>query len=112
MRIHLKHYLTALSLIAFLALPVWAHTDSAQLTVLNEATIGGTQLKPGTYKLEVKPNETQMKVVDTSTDRTVAQVPVHWVRVNNPPANTQVLLNKHQVQEIEFSGKTQAVRIG
>jgi hypothetical protein len=112
MRIHVNHYLTVLSLIAFLALPVWAHTDSAQLTVLNATTIGGRQLKPGTYKLEVKPDQTQMKVVNTSTHRTVAEVPVHWVHVNNPPDYTQVILNKHQVQEVVFSGKTQAVRIG
>ena len=112
MRIRAKHCLTALSLIAFMALPVWAHTDSAQLTVLNHATIAGKQLKPGTYKLEVDPDQTQMKVVNTQTYRTVAEVPVHWVQVKKAPNNTQVILNGHQVQEIEFSGKTQAVRVG
>lgn len=112
MRIRAKNCLTALSLIVLMALPVWAHTDSAELTVVNRTTIAGQQLKPGTYKLEIQPNQTQMKVVNTETYKTVANVPVHWVEVKNPPNSTLVLLNHNQVQEVEFSGKTQAVRIG
>lgn len=111
MRIRAKNCLTALSLVALMALPVWAHTDSAELTVVNPTTIAGNQLKPGTYKLEVQPNQMQMKVVNTETDRTVAKVPVHWVEVKKPD-NTQVILSKNQVQEVEFGGKTQAVRVG
>jgi hypothetical protein len=112
MHIRAKQYLTALCLMAFFALPVWAHTDSAKLTVLNQMTIAGRTLKPGTYNLEVQPNQTQMKVVDTETFKTVAEVPVHWIHVNKAPSNTQVILNKNHVSEIEFGGKTQAVRVG
>jgi hypothetical protein len=32
--------------------------------------------------------------------------------VNKAPSNTQVILNKNHVSEIEFGGKTQAVRVG
>lgn len=112
MRIRAKHCLTALSLMAFCALPVWAHTDSARLAVLNTTTIGGQQLKPGTYKLEVQPNQTQMKVVDTKSNRTVAEVPVHWIHVDKAPSSSQVILNQNNVSEVDFSGKTEAVRIG
>ncbi|HTU35337.1 MAG TPA: hypothetical protein VMF66_16155 [Candidatus Acidoferrum sp.] len=112
MHFRAKHYFTALFVVAFLALPVWAHTDSAQLTVLNPTTISGQQLKPGTYKLEVQPNQTQMKVVDTQTAKTVAEVPVHWVTVKKAPNSTEVILNHNQVNEVEFSGKTQAIQIG
>lgn len=112
MRIRGKHCLTALSLLAFCALPVWAHTDSAQLTVLDATTIAGQQLKPGNYKLEVQPDQTQMKIVDTNTSKTVAEVPIHWIHVDKAPSSNQVILDHNNVTEVEFSGKTQAVRVG
>jgi len=112
MRTHAKHYLMALSLVAFLALPVWAHTDSAQLTVMNPTTIAGKQLKPGNYRLEVQPDQTHLKVVNTETYKTVAEVPCHWINLKNAPINTEVELNKNKVTEIDFSGRTQAVRVG
>ena len=112
MRMQAKHYLMALSLVAFLALPVWARTASAQLTVTNPTTIAGKQLKPGTYNLEVQPNQTQLKVVDASSRKTVAEVPCQWIQLKNTPANTEVLVDKNNVTEIEFSGKTQAVKVG
>lgn len=107
-----KHCLIALFVIAFLALPVWAHTDSAELTVLNPTMIAGQQLKPGTYKLQVQPNNTQMKVVDTQSSKTVAEVPVHWIMVKKAPANTEVIMTSNHVSEVEFGGKTQAIQIG
>jgi hypothetical protein len=112
MHIRAKHYLTALSVMAFFALPVWAHTDSAELTVLNPTMIAGQQLKPGTYKLEVQPSQTQMKVVNAQTYKTVAEVPVHWIQIKKAPNSTEVILNKNNVNEVEFGGKTQAVRVG
>jgi hypothetical protein len=112
MHIRAKHYLTVLSVTAFLALPVWAHTDSAELTVLNPTTIAGQQLEPGTYKLEVQPNQTQMKVVNTQTNKTVAKVPVHWIQVKSAPNSAEVILDQNHVSEVEFGGKTQAVRVG
>lgn len=112
MHFRAKHCLTVFSVVAFLALPVWAHTDSAELTVVNPTTIAGQQLTPGTYKLEVQPTKTQMKVVDTQSSKTVADVPVHWITVNKAPINTEVILTSNHVSEVEFSGKTQAVQIG
>ncbi len=112
MRTRAKQCLTALAVVAFLALPVWAHTDSAQLTVISPTTIAGQQLKPGTYKLEVQPNKTEMKVVNTQSYKTVAQVPVHWIQVKNAPNTTEVIINQNHISEVEFGGKTQAVRVG
>lgn len=42
MHIRAKKCLTALALMAFFALPVWAHTDSAKLTVVSPTTIAGS----------------------------------------------------------------------
>jgi hypothetical protein len=112
MRIHAKRFLTALSLTAFMALPVWAHTDSAQLTVTNPTAIAGRQLKPGTYKLEVQPDQSQLKIINSYSDKTVAEVPCHWITLKSAPNNTEVLLNKDTVTQINFGGKTQAVKVG
>ncbi|MGH9736656.1 MAG: hypothetical protein ACRD8A_18965 [Candidatus Acidiferrales bacterium] len=112
MYFRVKNCLIALSAVAFLALPVWAHTDSAELTVVNPEVIAGQQLKPGTYKLEVQPNESKMKVVDTQSSETVAEVPVRWITLNKAPIDTEVIVSSNHVSEVEFSGKTQAIQIG
>ena len=109
MQIRAKHYGIALAVFV-LAAPVWAHTDTAQLTLTEPTTIGGTQLKAGDYNLEVKPNGTQLKVVNTATNKTVAEVPCQWIQLQQKPDTTQVLVNNNQVTEIDFGGKTQAVK--
>lgn len=112
MHIRPKHCFTAVALCA-LAIPVWAaHADTADLTVIDSATIGTTQLKPGDYKLEVSPNATQLKVVETDNGKTVAEVPCHWFDLQKKASTTQVVTNNNQVTEIDFGGKTQAVKVG
>lgn len=112
MRFRAPRFLTAFSLLAFLALPAWAHTDSATLAVSSPTTIAGTHLKPGTYKLEVEPNQTQLKIVNTDSDKTVGQVPCQWFVLKKAPRATQVMVNSNTVTEIDFGGKTEAIRIG
>jgi hypothetical protein len=111
MRIRAGYLGAAFALFMF-AVPVWAHTDTAQFTVLNQTEIGTTELKPGNYMLEVAVNGEQLKVVDQDTGKTVAEVPCHWVTLNKKPYNTEVVTTKDQVTEIDFHGKTRAVRIG
>jgi Protein of unknown function (DUF2911) len=112
MRSHAKRYLTVFAVAAFLALPGWARSDSATLTITNPATIAGKQLQPGTYKLEVQPGQTHVKVVDTSSNKDVAEVSCQWIQLKNAPNSTEVTVNDNQVTEIEFRGKTKAVKIG
>jgi hypothetical protein len=110
MRIQARYYVTALALFG-LALPVWAHTDTAHLSVTDPTMIGGTQLKAGDYRLEIKDNQTQMTVVDTTTGKTVAEVPCHWIQLPNKPDATDVVMRQNQVTEVDFGGKTQAVQV-
>jgi hypothetical protein len=110
MQIRAKHYWIGLAVL-MLAAPVWAHTDTARLAVMETATIAGTQLKPGDYNLEVKDNQTQLKVVDTGTGKTVAEVPCQWIQLPQKPNTTEVLVNGNRVTEIDFGGKAQAVQI-
>jgi hypothetical protein len=105
-------YLGAALALFTVAVPVWAHTDTAKFTVLNKAEIGTTELRPGTYKLEVLDNANQVKVVDRDTGKTIAEVPCHWITLNRKPMNTEVMMNSDRVTEIAFHGTTQAVRVG
>ena len=110
MQIRAKHYGIALA-VFMMAAPVWAHKDTAQLTVTEPATIGSTQLKAGDYNLEVKDNQTQLKVIDINSGKTVAEVPFQWIQLQHKPNTTQVLVNNNQITEVDFGGKTQAVQI-
>jgi hypothetical protein len=110
MQIRAKYHAIALA-VFMLAVPVWAHTATAPLTVTESATIGGKQLKPGDYNLQVKDNQTQLKVVDAATGKTIVEVPVQWIQLQQKPNTTQVLVNNNEITEIDFGGKTQAVQI-
>jgi hypothetical protein len=109
MHIRAGYLWTALALFMF-AVPVWAHTDTAQLSLTKKAEIGTTQLKPGDYTLEVNNNKTMIKVVNQNGN-TVAEVPCHTVQINNKPTTNQVIMNGNQVTEIDFRGNTEAVRM-
>jgi hypothetical protein len=111
MRIRAAYLGAAFALFMF-AVPVWAHTDTAQFTALDATEIGTTELKPGNYKLEVADNGEQVKVVNQDNGKTVAEVPCHWVTLNKKPNNTEVVISKDQVTEIDFHGSTRAVRVG
>lgn len=95
-----------------LAFPVWARGNKAQLTVTQSTTIGSTQLKPGNYNLEVKENDTQLKITDANNGKVIAQVPVQWITLKDKPSTTSVVVNENQVTEVDFGGKTQAIRVG
>ena len=110
MQIRAKQYAMALALF-MLAVPVWAHTATAQLTVTEPATIGDKQLKPGDYNLQVKDNQTQLKVVDANTGKTIVEVPIQWIQLQQKPNTTEVLVNNNEVTEVDFGGKTQAIQI-
>lgn len=111
MHIRAKQGLMAVATL-MLAFPVWARTNKAQLTVTQSTTIAGKELKPGNYNLEVKENDTQLKVIDADNGKVVAQVPVQWITLKDKANTSAVIVNENQVTEVDFGGKTQAIRVG
>lgn len=107
MRLQLKHCIGGLALCA-MALPLWAHT--VPLSVSQPATIQGTELQPGTYQIKVPNDGTQMKVVN-SDGKVVAQVPCHWVNLQQKADDTEVVFQQNKITEIEFGGQTHAVKV-
>jgi hypothetical protein len=108
MRLHAKQFLGGLALLA-LSVPVWAHTDSVAFYSDGSATIAGTQLKQGDYQLKVKDNATELQV--TQSGKVVATIPVQWVQLPNKPETTEVVTDNDKIVEVDFGGKTQAVKI-
>ena len=108
MRLKVNQFLGLLTLLA-LAMPVWAHTDSAPLQSDGTITIGGTQLKAGDYQLKIADNANELLI--THEGKVVAQVPVRWIQLPSKSKETQVDLNNNQVVEVDFAGKTQAVQV-
>ncbi|HEV2617590.1 MAG TPA: hypothetical protein VGU63_13375 [Candidatus Acidoferrales bacterium] len=108
MRIRLSPCLAALA-VAAIACPVWAHAQSAPLTISQPATIGNTSLQPGNYVLTA---DTDMHEVMVKRDgKVIATVPAKEVTLNKKPEYTAVLFNGRQIQEIQFEGKTEAVKV-
>jgi hypothetical protein len=110
MRLHAKQFLGGLALLA-LSVPVWAaHTDSVAFYSDGSTTIAGTQLKQGDYELKVKDNAKDLQVV-TGDGKVVASVTVQWVQLPNKPQATSVVVDNNKITEVDFGGKSQAVKI-
>jgi hypothetical protein len=91
-------------------LPAWAAKDSvAHVSFDHDMTVAGTKLQAGDYDFRVKSDEDKVEIVRSSNQQVVATVPGKWVSLKNKAPYTQVLSDKDLVQELEFSGKTQAV---
>jgi hypothetical protein len=109
MRIRAEHILTGLGLgFLFLALPVWAHTESTQIEISSPTVIAGTQLKPGDYELRVKDGAPEASIVQDG--KVVAEVPCQWIQLPKKAESSQVLLSNDKITEIDFGGKTEALQ--
>ncbi|MGH9772527.1 MAG: hypothetical protein ACRD4Q_12655 [Candidatus Acidiferrales bacterium] len=106
-----KLYLGGLAIL-LLALPGWARpsrTDTAQWDILQSATIGNTQLKPGNYQLKAQETANTLDVVRDG--KVVAQAPCHWIQLPKKAQDTEVVMNKNQVVQVQFEGKTEAIQL-
>lgn len=108
MRLRARHCVSIIAASILAAVPVWAHTDSVQMQISHTVTISGTQLKPGDYDFKV---ENSGKDVNIFRDgNKIAQVPCKWVQLPQKSEYSDVQFTKNQVTEIDFHGKTEAVR--
>jgi hypothetical protein len=109
MRVQMKFCISVLAAVAF-AIPAWAsHKMSTQLSLNHPTKIGDTTLKPGNYRLVVNSGQNDVRVMQDG--RLLATVPGKWVDLKSRSPYTDVVINKNQVKEIDFSGKTKAIRV-
>jgi hypothetical protein len=113
MNFHAKKCIGVLA-VAALALPLWAgsssHTDSTPFDAVQTAKIGQTQLQPGHYTLKAKESGNQLEILQEG--KLIATVPCSWVELPQKAKNSEVLSSKNQVTQVEFRGRTEAVKIG
>jgi len=108
MRLRVKHYLTGLAAAAMLTAPVWAATKSVDLDVDHTVTIAGTQLAPGDYSIRVKEGAAQADV--TQDGNVIATVPCQWIQLPQKSTYSEVQFNNNTVTEVDFNGKSEAVK--
>jgi hypothetical protein len=108
----------AISVLAALAIamPVVTHansnkdnksTASAQMDVVKDATIGGKEVKAGTY--DVKATET--KVTLLRNGKVVAEAPVQWKDEQSKSSFSSIVMDGSTVKEIHFNGKSRYAEV-
>jgi hypothetical protein len=82
---------------------------SATMDLLNPATLGGKQLKPGTY--EVKADDTTVKILKDG--KTVAEAPVQWKDESGKSQYSAIVTDGDgkSIKEVHFNGKTRFAEI-
>lgn len=112
MRWSVKQLFGGLAILVF-AMAVWARPDktyTAQWNTSQATMIGNTQIEPGTYKVEARENQNTLDIMRNG--KVVAQTSCHWIQLPKKAQDTEVDTNHNQIVEVEFSGKTEAVRVG
>ena len=94
-----------------MAMPMWAaREDTASVSFDHTMIVAGKAIQPGNYEFKVRPNDTTIEILRSSDNKLIATVEGTWVALNSKPRDTEVLSNKDYVEEIDFGGKTEAIR--
>ena len=101
--------IAALMTIAF---PAWSKPAkdgvTATIVVASAENLGNTKLTPGEYRLIATTNQARFE----RDGKMVAEVPCTWSTLSSKAQFTQVITdNNNQITEIDFGGKTQAIKI-
>jgi hypothetical protein len=110
----ISYVFAALAALA-LAMPLAAHSNagkdsktvSATMEIVSDATIGGKQVKAGTY--DVKADET--KVTLSLNGKVVAEAPVQWRDEQPKPKYSSIIVDGGSVKEIHFNGRARYAEI-
>jgi hypothetical protein len=88
-----------------------------EMTLLSPATVNGTNLKAGDYKLQWDGTGTDVQVTILQGKNVIAKVPAKVVDLSAPSPNNAAVLNtgengKRTLADARFSGKKYALQIG
>ena len=108
MRIRGKHVVT-LAAVALMSLPVWARPESTDFMVDTPTQFGQTSLQPGQYQIKAEPNGDHVTVYHNGKE--VATAPCQWITLDKKSPQTTVQTADGRVTEIDFGGKTMAVKL-
>jgi hypothetical protein len=80
---------------------------TATLEVLSPATLGGKDIKPGTYTFQADDST----VTISRNGKMVAQAPVQWKDETNKPSDSNIVVENNAIKEIHFGGKMKYVEV-
>lgn len=90
--------------------------SKGELTLLNPATVNGTNLKAGDYKLQWDGAGSDVQVTIMQGKNVIAKVPAKLVEMSTPAPNNAAVLNtdngKRTLAGARFQGKKYALQIG
>jgi len=82
-------------------------TMKAQISIVNAVTLGGKQLKAGSYWFVA--DDTKVQVV--SDGKVVAEVSVQWQDAKQKADASALVIESGAVKEIRFGGKTRTALV-
>jgi hypothetical protein len=105
-----------MGLVLLLASSAFAGTK-ANLTLLSSATVNGTQLKPGDYKLEWEGSGPDVDVSIMQGKKVLAKVPAKLVDLDAPAQNNAAVVKRNSdgtssLAGARFQGKKVALEVG
>jgi len=114
MKVHGRIYVGVLSVLILTA-PAWAsknssHKDSTEYDATQVMMVGDTQLQPGHYVIHATEFENQFDILQDG--KVIATVPCQWVRLPKKAEQTEVSSDGNHLQQVQFEGRKEAVKIG
>jgi hypothetical protein len=108
MRIRVAPFFAFLAVL-LLSCPVWAHSESTPLTLMQPATIGNMTLKPGQYRFFADLNTDQVRV--ERNGKVVGTFTGKPVMLHSKSEQTAIVFNGRRISELQFTGKTEAIKL-
>lgn len=112
MRFHRKHFV-GIAIVLAMAVPVLAglssRTESTAYNAMHTVMVGKTQLQPGHYKFEARESGKHLEIRENG--RMLASVPCTWIRLSHKPAYSEVISKGNRVVEVDFQGRTKALKV-
>jgi hypothetical protein len=105
MRLGTKHVLVSLTILT-VVMPVLARTHKDSWTLNMPVTIGGTQVKAGTYQLNA--DDTKKELTILQNGKVVGTIPGQWVKLPKKADYTQIQTEAGKATQVEFGGSDQA----
>jgi hypothetical protein len=107
MRLRVSLLISAAFLFA-MAAPAMAKTLSTHVDLDHETKLLNLELKPGHYRFVANEANGQVKVIRNY--QVVGTVKGKWVKLNKRSYYNEIVTTHHEIQEIYFSGKKEAVK--
>ena len=103
----------AIVVVSAMTVTVWAKNDSsdsitASIKLTSTATVAGTKLAPGDYKIAVEGNKAKFQ----QGSKVVAEVPCTVKDLSIKINTTTFVLDGDQLSEIQVAGKAKAIDFG